>query len=169
MKILAERIRRKLELETDSVGHCAIYEDDLQRIWPLDEENRKAKIAQFAKEYGFRLSFYKQDLCAIFEKELSTYRLRDSFKHNLFVQPKPRVICRSLDRNRDGEWPRRSSSVLPKVIVPVPDHHPVGRHLVFHARVVAAHVPVSRDLAPRRLAVRVEKICRVRSDWVVIP
>jgi hypothetical protein len=38
---------------------CAIYEDELQRIWPLDEENRKAKIAQFAKEYGFKLSFYK--------------------------------------------------------------------------------------------------------------
>jgi hypothetical protein len=41
----------------------------LQRIWPLNEENRKAKIEQFAKEYGFKLSFYKQGLCAIFEKE----------------------------------------------------------------------------------------------------
>jgi hypothetical protein len=41
----------------------------LERIWPLNEENRKAKIAQFAKEYGFHLSFYKQGLCAIFEKE----------------------------------------------------------------------------------------------------
>jgi hypothetical protein len=43
----------------------------LQRIWPLDEENRKAKISQFAKEYGFKLSFYKHGLCAIFEKESS--------------------------------------------------------------------------------------------------
>ena len=42
----------------------------MQRIWPLNEKNRKAKIAQFAKEYGFHLSFYKQGLCAIFEKDL---------------------------------------------------------------------------------------------------
>jgi hypothetical protein len=36
---------------------------------PLDEENRKARIAQFAKEYDFKLSFYKEGLCAIFEKD----------------------------------------------------------------------------------------------------
>jgi hypothetical protein len=69
MKTLAERIERELETETARIGHCAIYEDDLQRLWPLNEENRKAKIEQFAKEYGFKLSFYKQGLCAIFEKE----------------------------------------------------------------------------------------------------
>jgi hypothetical protein len=69
MKILAARIKRQLLLDTGKWGHCAIYENDLERIWPLNEENRKAKIAQFAKEYGFHLSFYKQGLCAIFEKE----------------------------------------------------------------------------------------------------
>jgi hypothetical protein len=69
MKILSRRIRRRLEIQTRRLGHCAIYERELQRVWPLNEENRKAKIAQFAKEYGFHLSFYKQGLCAIFEKE----------------------------------------------------------------------------------------------------
>jgi len=69
LKILAERIARKLAVETQKGGHCGIYEDELQRIWPLDEENRKEKIAQFAKEYGFKLSFYTKGLCAIFEKE----------------------------------------------------------------------------------------------------
>jgi hypothetical protein len=69
LKILARRIARQLEVETQEVGHCGIYEDELQRIWPLDEENRKEKIGQFAKEYGFKLSFYKKGLCAIFEKE----------------------------------------------------------------------------------------------------
>jgi hypothetical protein len=49
--------------------HCAIYEDELQRIWPLDEKDREKKIAQFATEHGFKLSFYKQGLCAIFERE----------------------------------------------------------------------------------------------------
>ncbi|HTL78103.1 MAG TPA: hypothetical protein VL136_01750 [Candidatus Babeliales bacterium] len=41
----------------------------MQRFWPLDQKDREAKIAQFAKEYGFKLSFYKQGLCAIFEKD----------------------------------------------------------------------------------------------------
>jgi hypothetical protein len=69
MDILSRRIRHELEVETQTRGHCAIYEDDLQRIWPLDEENRKGKIEQFAKRYGFKLSLYKQGLCAIFEKD----------------------------------------------------------------------------------------------------
>ena len=69
MEILARRIRRELELKTQTMGHCAIYEDQLQRIWPLDEENRKGKIEQFAKEHGFKLIFYKLGLCAMFEKE----------------------------------------------------------------------------------------------------
>jgi len=69
MKILAARIKRQLLLDTGKWGHCAIYENELQRIWPLNEEHRKAKIEQFAKEYGFCLSFYKPGVCAIFEKE----------------------------------------------------------------------------------------------------
>jgi len=50
------------------LGTGAIYENDLQRLWPLNEENRKAKIEEFAKRFGFKLSFYKQGLCAIFAK-----------------------------------------------------------------------------------------------------
>jgi hypothetical protein len=70
MKTLAERIRRELESETAHIGHCAIYEPDLQRLWPIDEVNRKQKIALFANEYGFKLSFYKRGLCAIFERDI---------------------------------------------------------------------------------------------------
>jgi hypothetical protein len=68
MKILARLIGYQLKADTGKWEHCAIYEDQLQRVWPIDEENRKAKIEQFAKEHGFKLSFYKQGLCAIFEK-----------------------------------------------------------------------------------------------------
>jgi hypothetical protein len=68
MKALASLIERQL-VAGGGWSHCAIYEDKLQRIWPLEEENRKSKIAQFAKEYGFRLSYYKSGLCAIFVKE----------------------------------------------------------------------------------------------------
>jgi hypothetical protein len=71
MKTLAQQIERELEAQIEKMGHCAIYEDQLQRIWLLNEQNRKAKIEQFAKEHGFKLSFYKQGLCAIFERESS--------------------------------------------------------------------------------------------------
>ena len=69
MKILASLIKRKLERQVGKLGHCAIYEHQLQRLWPLNEKNRRAKIAAFAKAYGFRLIFYKPGLCAMFEKE----------------------------------------------------------------------------------------------------
>lgn len=71
MKILAQLIRRQLRLEANEFGYCAIYEEELQRVWPKNEENRKAKIARFAKEHGFRLIYYKLGLCAIFVEESS--------------------------------------------------------------------------------------------------
>jgi hypothetical protein len=66
MRRLASKIKH--ELEVHEAEHYAAYENELQRIWPLDEENRKSRIEQFAKEYGFRLAYYKQGLCAIFQK-----------------------------------------------------------------------------------------------------
>ena len=66
MKILATQIERELQL--GGRAHCAVYEDELVRLWPLNEKDREAKIAQFAKEHGFRLRFYREGLCAIFDK-----------------------------------------------------------------------------------------------------
>jgi hypothetical protein len=68
MKILAGLIRRQLRLEANKLGHCAVYEKELQRVWPLDEKNRKAKIEEFAKKHGFRLAYYRHGFCAIFEE-----------------------------------------------------------------------------------------------------
>jgi hypothetical protein len=76
MKNLARRIKREFGVQTGKRVHCAVYEDELQRIWPLTEKNRQAKIAQFARDYGFQLGFYKQGLCAIFEKESPCKRPR---------------------------------------------------------------------------------------------
>jgi hypothetical protein len=66
MKTLAGQIER--ELQADEWKHCAVYENDLIRLWPLDDPEREAKIAQFAEEHGFRLRFYRQGMCAIFDK-----------------------------------------------------------------------------------------------------
>ncbi len=73
MKTLVSKIQ--LEFQIDGVGHYAAYEDELQPIWPLNEQDREEKIAQFAKEYGFHLSFYKLGLCAIFIKNPTSFRL----------------------------------------------------------------------------------------------
>jgi hypothetical protein len=81
MKTLAEHIR--LELERKTMGHCAIYEDELQRKWPMDEKDRKRKIERFANLYGFHLSFYRQGLCAIFIKES-----REVWKKSRGAKPK---------------------------------------------------------------------------------
>jgi len=69
VKILAEQIERELETQTEEIGDCAICEKELQRIWPRDEGDRQRKIAQFARDYGLRLTFYKQGLGAIFVRE----------------------------------------------------------------------------------------------------
>ena len=66
MEILARYIRGQLQL--GEWMHCAVYEDELLRLWPLDEKDREAKIAQFAKEHGFRLRYYSKGLCAIFDE-----------------------------------------------------------------------------------------------------
>jgi hypothetical protein len=69
MKILAGLIRRELQLHANEYGQCALYEHELQRVWPVHEENRKAKIEKFGNEKGFRLIYYKPGLCAIFEEK----------------------------------------------------------------------------------------------------
>lgn len=56
------------QLQVGQWMHCAVYEAELQQLWPLDEENRKAKIEQFAKEYGFRLRYYSKGFCVIFDE-----------------------------------------------------------------------------------------------------
>jgi hypothetical protein len=66
VKTLASQIER--ELQVGKWNHCAVYEDELKRFWPLAEKDREAKIAEFAKTYGLRLRFYQKGLCAIFDK-----------------------------------------------------------------------------------------------------
>ena len=48
--------------------HCALFENDLGYICPRNDKDRKKKLREFAAQYGFRLSFYRQGLFAIFGK-----------------------------------------------------------------------------------------------------
>ena len=58
----------KGELHLGEWMHCAVYEDELRRLWPLNEKDREEKIAQFANEHGFRLRHYSKGVCAIFDE-----------------------------------------------------------------------------------------------------
>jgi hypothetical protein len=64
MKVLASQIAKELK----KAKHCAVYEPDLTRVWPRDGTAHEAKVALFAKENGWRLRFYKEGFCAIFDK-----------------------------------------------------------------------------------------------------
>jgi hypothetical protein len=65
MRKLLRHIRR----ERKTAKHCAIYEEELTRVWPDNRSQRKPKVARFAEDHGFRLQFYRDGLCAIFDKE----------------------------------------------------------------------------------------------------
>jgi len=67
VKTLANNI--EYELQNGLLPHCAIYEEELQRLWPLDAPYREARIAAFAAKYGFRLRFYHKGMCAIFDRQ----------------------------------------------------------------------------------------------------
>jgi|KBSMisStandDraft_5_1062788.scaffolds.fasta_scaffold2237359_1 hypothetical protein len=64
MQVLANHIAKELK----TANHCAVYEPELTRVWPSNGKAREAKVALFAKQNGWRLRFYKDGFCAIFDK-----------------------------------------------------------------------------------------------------
>ena len=68
VQALAEFILSELR----SATYCPVYEEQLIRLWPIDDTEREAKIRSFAEERGFRLRFYCEGQCAVFDKQRST-------------------------------------------------------------------------------------------------
>jgi hypothetical protein len=65
MRILASRIAKELR----KAKQCGVYEPELSRVWPPNGTSREAEIAVFAKRFGWRLRYYREGFCAIFDKE----------------------------------------------------------------------------------------------------
>ena len=65
MRALRSQIAKALEKS----NQCGVYEPDLSRAWPVDGEPREPKIAAFAERHGWRLRYYKDGFCAIFDKD----------------------------------------------------------------------------------------------------
>jgi len=61
------KLLRQIKRELRTAKHCAIYEEELNRVWPKDNYQREPKLARFAQDNGFRLRFYRDGLCAIFD------------------------------------------------------------------------------------------------------
>ena len=63
MKVLARQIKKEI---TDR-GVCAVYESDLDRVWP-NKKNREAAIRKFAHSHAWTLAHYKEGFVAVFAK-----------------------------------------------------------------------------------------------------
>jgi len=74
MRKLLSHIKRELK----TAKHCAVYEEELSRVWP-EGNQRESKVTQFARDNGLRLRFYRDRLCAIFDKEPS-YKQTETHK-----------------------------------------------------------------------------------------
>ena len=68
--MLADHILKELQ----SADYCAVYEEQLNPLWPTNDQDREKKLQSFAKEPGLRLRFYLKGQCAVFEKEHSGQR-----------------------------------------------------------------------------------------------
>ena len=66
MRKLASRI--ETELKEQEV--CAVYNSELERVWPktISPEKRKKEIKRFADKHALNVTFYDVGLCAVFEK-----------------------------------------------------------------------------------------------------
>jgi hypothetical protein len=65
MEILARQIAKELR----KACHYALYESELSRTWLGHGISREAEVAVFAEQHGWRLRFYKDGFCAIFDKD----------------------------------------------------------------------------------------------------
>jgi|ERR1041385_2503227 hypothetical protein len=68
MQALAEYILSELR----SSSYCPVYEEQLWRLWPSNDDNREKEIRAFAQDRGLRLRYYCKGQCAVFDKKKSS-------------------------------------------------------------------------------------------------
>lgn len=59
-----------IENELKAQEICAVYNSELERVWPktISAEKRKKEIKRFADKLELAVTFYDVGLCAVFEK-----------------------------------------------------------------------------------------------------
>jgi len=68
------KLANRIETELKEQGVCAVYNSELERVWPktINPERRKKEIKRFADRHHLDVTFYDVGLCAVFEKAQST-------------------------------------------------------------------------------------------------
>ena len=64
------KLANRIETELKEQGVCAVYNSELERVWPrtISPERRKKEIKRFANRHHLNVTFYDVGLCAVFEK-----------------------------------------------------------------------------------------------------
>jgi hypothetical protein len=59
-----------IENELKDQEICAVYNSELERVWPktINPRKRKQQIKRFAEENHLAVTFYDVGLCAVFER-----------------------------------------------------------------------------------------------------
>jgi hypothetical protein len=67
------RLANRIEIELKEQSICAVYNSELERVWPktISAEKRKKEIKRFANKHHLNVTFYDVGLCAVFEKTQS--------------------------------------------------------------------------------------------------
>jgi hypothetical protein len=64
------KLANRIETELKEQGVCAVYNSELERVWPktISSDRRKKEIKRFADKHRLNVTFYDVGLCAVFEK-----------------------------------------------------------------------------------------------------
>ena len=73
------KLANQIENELKAQEICAVYNSELERVWPktITPEKRKKEIKRFADRHQLAVTFYDVGLCAVFEKARSASRERE--------------------------------------------------------------------------------------------
>jgi hypothetical protein len=53
------KLIRQIKRELKTAKQCAIYQEELSRVWPDGRKQRGTQIVKFAQENALRLRFYR--------------------------------------------------------------------------------------------------------------
>ena len=63
-----QALEKKIQEGLRQHKHVALYEADLQRVWPSSDPQREQKIKRFAQDHGWQVTVVDLGLCAMFEQ-----------------------------------------------------------------------------------------------------
>jgi hypothetical protein len=66
----------QLQLKANDLGHCAVYEKELQRLWPINEEIGRQGSRSLQRNTDFGWHIPSRGHCAIFLEDYTGHDIR---------------------------------------------------------------------------------------------